>query len=295
MSVPSAGRTLLVSDTEVSLLIGDARGLALNDGSQRAVDTIPLPVTGLFFDDIPNTFVAAQDDGILLRVDSSDPDPAVWTLQREPATQPIAGARIVGAAWNDLLQRVLLVDDEQVVVWSLDPDTNTIEPWAGVPGVIGIPGAGTRSELRFIGPSGVAVDDDGVVFVSDRLAAVVVRIDPADSVLIAVGDGTSASVGEGAPSRAFPVDAPFGLAVDAFGNLVVSSRTALRLVTPGPSGKVDGEGEVRTLFTTTAAVPPPLDAIQCMAGVAVRDPQRVSIIDACLGTLVDVSRRRLPP
>ena len=295
VSVPTAGRTLLVSDTDVSLLIGDARGLALDAGAQRAVDTLFLPVTALFFDDVPNTFLAAQDDGTLLRVDASDLDPTVWTLRREPGTQPIAGARVVGAAWHGLLQRVLLVDDQNVVVWALDPVTNALEAWAGVPDVIGVPGAGTRSELRFIGPSGIAVDDDGFVFVSDRLAAVVVRIDSADSVLIAVGDGTQASVGEGSPSRAFPVDGPFGVAVDAFGNLLVSSRTSLRLVTPGPSGHVDGDGEVRTLFTTNAEVPPPLDAMQCLAGVAVRDTQRVSIIDGCLGAQVDVSRRRLPP
>jgi sugar lactone lactonase YvrE len=97
-------------------------------------------------------------------------------------------------------------------------------------------------------PTGVAIADDGVVFVADRDNDRVRRIGT-DGVITTVaggGDSTAADLGDGGPAMEASLDTPVGLAVDSEGNLYIadSGNWRIRRVTPdGVIETIAGTGE----------------------------------------------------
>ena len=115
-------------------------------------------------------------------------------------------------------------------------------------------------------------------------------------VMTVLGDGSPSSGGEGAPARAFPVHAPRGLAFDAFGNLFVTSTNTVRVVSPGPSGVVDGDGSVHTIYGARRDAFP-MSITHCLTGihVATDDTSRVAasivrVFDGCQGFMLELAR-----
>jgi len=85
-----------------------------------------------------------------------------------------------------------------------------------------------------VDPRGVAVDRAGNVFVSDSGANRVYRIAPSGTMTVVAGDGTCCYGGDGAIATAAQLNQPYGLAIDASGNLYVadSGNNAIRLLAP---------------------------------------------------------------
>ncbi len=92
---------------------------------------------------------------------------------------------------------------------------------------------GTGADARFYYPSGVAVDGDGNLYVTDRYNYTIRKITPAGVVTTLAGSaGNSGSAdGTGADAR---FNYPAGVAVDGDGNLYVadSSNLTIRKITP---------------------------------------------------------------
>ena len=110
-----------------------------------------------------------------------------------------------------------------------------------------------------------------------------------------IGDGVGASSGEGAPAWTFPVNTPLGLATDAFGNLFVTSSTAVRLLPADTNGVVDGSGAVQTIYGAAPRDTFPAYATSCLTGIAVVDDVTVHATDACSGLLVELWRQPVGP
>jgi probable HAF family extracellular repeat protein len=123
-------------------------------------------------------------------------------------------------------------------------------------GLAGSPGStdGTGSAARFNGPSGVAVDTTGNVYVADSYNHTIRKITPAGAVSTLAGlAGSSGSVnGTGSAARFYR---PEGVAVDTTGNVYVADtiNDTIRKITPagvvstlaglaGSIGSVDGTG-----------------------------------------------------
>ena len=147
-------------------------------------------------------------------------------------------------------------------VYVADYANNTLRKITSAGAVTTIAGAaansgsvdGTGASARFNGPSGVAVDGSGTVYVADQSNHVIRKITSGGVVTTLAG--TSGSIGStdatGAAARFY---GPYGLAVDGAGNVYVAElfNSTIRMITPagavttvagtaGSSGSTDATG-----------------------------------------------------
>jgi len=98
----------------------------------------------------------------------------------------------------------------------------------GTPAPVGDGGPATAAAM--MGPSGVALDGAGDVFIVDSGNGRVRRVDHATGVITTVaGDGTSSSLGDGGPATAAGLNTAFGVAVDASGDLFITEANPNRV------------------------------------------------------------------
>jgi Putative Ig domain/NHL repeat len=88
-------------------------------------------------------------------------------------------------------------------------------------GTAGDGGAGATAQLN--GPHGVAVDSSGNLFIADTGNNVIREVVQATSNIITVaGTGAAGYSGDGGPASSAELNAPFGVAVDANGNIFIA-------------------------------------------------------------------------
>jgi sugar lactone lactonase YvrE len=139
-----------------------------------------------------------------------------------------------GAATSALLARpqglafdssgnLYLADHEFARVRRVDP-AGTITTIAGT-GAFGFSGdGGLATAARLRGPSSVAVDANGVLYIADGMENRVRRVDAAGVITTFAGNGTSAYGGDGGPATSAGICWPSGLAFDGQGNLYIASK-----------------------------------------------------------------------
>ncbi|MGP0070460.1 MAG: hypothetical protein ACLPWF_00800 [Bryobacteraceae bacterium] len=133
----------------------------------------------------------------------------------------------------DSVGNLFVVDQSNNRIRMIAPNgTITTVVGTGVQGYAGDGGPGTQALLNF--PSGIAVDRSGNLYIADEGNAVVRRVTPPGLITTIAGNGTfTPSAGDGGPATAAQLD-PFGLALDATGNLYVtdSFNDHVRVLTP---------------------------------------------------------------
>ncbi len=113
----------------------------------------------------------------------------------------------------------------------------------GVEGFSGDGGPATAAALFL--PEGVAVDAAGNLYVADTGNLRIRKVDPAGKINTAAGNGLFKFAGDGGPATSASLNWPFGLALDATGNVYVSDRNnqRIRKITPlGVITTVAGNG-----------------------------------------------------
>jgi sugar lactone lactonase YvrE len=160
-----------------------------------------------------------------------------------PALQVSVGlARGIAYAPNGT---VYVVSGNQIE--QFNPATGTITTVAGngAAGFLGDGGTSTSAELS--GPSGVAVDSVGNLYIADAGNNVIRKVTAASGIITTVaGNGTQSYSGDGGAATSAELSGPSGVAVDSVGNLYIADagNNLIRKVTAatGVISTVAGHG-----------------------------------------------------
>jgi hypothetical protein len=112
-----------------------------------------------------------------------------------------------------------------------------------IPGFSGDGGLAASAKLS--SPQGVAVDTVGNLFIADSANCRVRKVTPTGVISTVAGGGTWGFRGDGGPATSAQLDHPYGVAVDAAGNLFIADtdNNRIRKVTPaGMISTVAGNG-----------------------------------------------------
>jgi sugar lactone lactonase YvrE len=146
-----------------------------------------------------------------------------------------AGKLQVGAAGHSV---VLVSDPAHHVVWWLDPSAATVTP-AVYAGTLTHLDHTTEGFGALAYPAGLALAEDGTLFIADRDANAIMAVTPgaalaARTMSVLAGSPSQAPGWVDATGQTARFNQPFGLALDSTGSLFVTElgQGSLRLVTP---------------------------------------------------------------
>ncbi len=104
---------------------------------------------------------------------------------------------------------------------------------------IGDGGPAVAAKLFY--PTSVAIDDPGNIFIADRLHSRVRKVDALGTITTVAGNGAYGFAGDGGPATGAKMSLPWGIAIDATGNLFVSDDGNSRI------RKIDVAGIITTV------------------------------------------------
>jgi trimeric autotransporter adhesin len=104
---------------------------------------------------------------------------------------------------------------------------------------------GPATQARLSVPLGVAVDTEGNLFIADWNNHRIRKVDGSGIISTVAGNGKTRYAGDGVAATATGLEAPFGLAVDAVGNLLIADaddgHRVLKLFGVAAPGLISGE------------------------------------------------------
>ncbi len=135
--------------------------------------------------------------------------------------------------------QLFIADTGNNVIREVNLSTGTIITVAG-DGVSGYAGnGGQATEAKLNGPSGVAVDNNGDLFIADSGNNVLREVNLSTGVIITVaGDAVQGYAGDGGQAASAELYEPQGLAVDAFGDLFIADTGNEIVREVDPSGTI---------------------------------------------------------
>jgi sugar lactone lactonase YvrE len=109
----------------------------------------------------------------------------------------------------------------------------------GNSGFSGDGGPATSAQLAF--PAGLASDSSGNLYIADTENHRIRKVNTSGTISTVAGDGTDGFGGDGGPATGAQLDNPFGVALDASGNLYIGDTSNHRI------RKVDSSGTISTV------------------------------------------------
>ena len=203
------------------------------DGGPATSSALNAP-EGVVVDAFSNLFIADRGNGRIRRVDGVTGvittvagDGTIDFGDGGPATS--TGLHPFGVA-VDAAGNLFIADRSHHRVRRVDGATGVITTVAG-DGTAGFSGdGGPATSTSLSSPRRVVVDTLGNLFIADTNSHRIRRVDGATGVITtAAGDGTGGFSGDEGPATSTSLNAPFGLAIDAPGNLFVADTENNRI------------------------------------------------------------------
>jgi len=92
---------------------------------------------------------------------------------------------------------------------------------------------GPAAMAQLYGPTGLAVDAAGNLYIADGGNARVRRVSPSGNIATVAGNGTAGYSGDGGPATSAQLSSPMGLAIDSLGNLYIADGASrIRKISP---------------------------------------------------------------
>jgi uncharacterized protein (TIGR03437 family) len=126
-----------------------------------------------------------------------------------------------------------------VPAWAAADSVRTVYRIATVAGSASLGDGGPAVDAQIGVIQGVAADRAGNVYLSDTNHNCVRRIDAQGIITTVAGTGTAGFNGDGGPATSAQLNLPYGLAVDASGNLYIADLNNNRVRRVSPSGAID--------------------------------------------------------
>ncbi len=215
-AIPVLAKTVKATETEISL------------------------VDGIAVDKKGNIFIAIRDHNIINRVDTQ----GNMTLFAGTGESGFSGD---GGKATDAKLKVPagLTFDKKGNLYIADRDNHrirkvdtrgTITTVAGN-GTAGFSGDGGRATDAMLNlPSGVAIDDNGNIYISDRSNDRIRIVNSKGIITTIAGNGMDGYKGDSGPATQAQLSRPFGLALDKKGNLYIADRGNNRVRKVNPQG-----------------------------------------------------------
>ena len=208
---------------------------------------------------------------------SGDGGPAVEAQLNFPRAVAVDGAGNVYFAdyGNHLIRRV---DTRGIITTIAGTGEGTGEERYYQGGYSG--DGGPAVEARLYNPFGLAVDGGGNLYIADTWNNRIRRVDPKGTITTIAGTGgRSGYSGDGGPAVEAQLGGPFGLAVDAAGNLYIADRWNDRIRRVGTSGIITTIAGIGLGGLSRKDGPASMAVLSMPAGVAVDGSGKVYIAD----------------
>jgi sugar lactone lactonase YvrE len=208
----SMPKSVAVSRTTGAIYVADTRNFRVRRiGSDGVIDTVAGGAQAGFAGDGGPPAAAL----LMFQMTSDNPEPG-------------------GALALDAQDRLYIADTENQRIRRVDFATDTIETVAGN-GAAGFSGdGGPATEASLAWPRDIAIDGDGRLFIADTDNHRIRVVDPATgSIATVAGNGSAGFGGDGGDPTAASLQRPWGIALDAAGNLFIADtfNNRIRMVT----------------------------------------------------------------
>ena len=136
----------------------------------------------------------------------------------------------------DASGNLFIADYDNSRIRKVNPNGMITTVAGGGPNSPGDGGAATNASLS--NPNGVAVDAFGNLFIADTYNSRIRKVNPNGIITTVAGYGTNGYSGDGGIATNARLSYPFGVAVDAFGNLFIADYDNFRIRKVDPNGMI---------------------------------------------------------
>ena len=226
-------------------IISTVAGRSIGDGGAATAAQLFWP-TGVALDGADNLYIADWRNQRIRKVDAAGIISTVAGDGTNGSRRGDGGAAVAAQLWNpygvalDGAGNLYIANRGNHCIYKVD-SAGVISTVAGDrrPGSRGDGGAAVAAQLN--GPSSVALDGSGNLYIADSDNHRIRKVDAAGVITTVAGDGTNGFRGDGGAAVAAQLNGPFGVTLDGSGNLYIADSFNQRI------RKVNSAGVISTV------------------------------------------------